>query len=60
MLALRSYYFERKGILALLPDEIYEENDGKVVIGPDEAAEQADDLHQMTSTRMARQAMSIR
>lgn len=54
------YYFQRKWVLALLPNEIYEENNSKVVIGPDETAEQSHNLLQWMSTRIARQAMSIR
>lgn len=38
------YYFECEAVLALLPDEVAEEDDCEVVVGSYEAAEEAHEL----------------
>jgi hypothetical protein len=43
----------------LLPDEVTEEQDDEVVVGPDEAAEKGDELCGRDSTRMERVNISI-
>lgn len=40
----RCYYFECECVFAILPEEVAEEYDDEVVVGPDEAAEKANEL----------------
>lgn len=53
------YYFQSDSILTLLPYEVHEEDDGKVVVSTDEAAEDSNELVNSSTTNMERQSMSI-
>lgn len=50
---------EGEAVFAFLPHEVEEEDDHEVVVGADQAAEEAHHLSGCTFTRMERQSMSI-
>ena len=54
------YYLEGEGVFAVLPHEVTEEDDEEVVVGADEATEEADELSEGRGTMMESMSMSIR
>jgi len=54
------YNFERQGVLAVLPDEVAEEDYDEIVISADEAAEEADELGQWGVTMIDSMSISMR
>lgn len=52
------YDFECECVFAVLPEEVAEEDDDEIVVGPDEAAEEAYELGGADCTTMASMVMS--